>query len=120
MEKPTSIPREKSGVLHSQMTTEGEENDDDFTIEDDLPTRRRASAPKIRSRDDDTSFERPKTYNSAPVNLIRDQKPSQKFSKLASRRRIRNISGDDDLMFEESLRVPNKKRNTNDGGKNFF
>jgi hypothetical protein len=23
MEKPTSIPREKSGVLHSQMTTEG-------------------------------------------------------------------------------------------------
>ena len=25
MEKPTSIPREKSGVLHSQMTTEGKE-----------------------------------------------------------------------------------------------
>ena len=120
MEKPTSIPREKSGVLHSQMTTEGEENDDDFTIEDDLPTRRRASAPKIRSRDDDTSFERPKTYNSAPVNLIRGQKPSQQFSKLASRRRIRNISGDDDLMFEESLGVPKKKRNTNEGGKNFL
>ena len=38
IEKPTSIPREKFGVLHSQMTSEGDENDD-FTIEDDLPTR---------------------------------------------------------------------------------
>ena len=38
MEKPTSIPREKYGVLHSQMTNEGDENED-FTIEEDLPTR---------------------------------------------------------------------------------
>ena len=97
IEKPTSIPREKIGVLHLQMTSDENDENDDFTIEDDLPTRRRNNISKVKRENNQPTIKPPNNPNKLSLG----------------RRRLRTISGDD-LLLDDSRGMPKKKRNTNE------